>query len=137
MKKLLLIALLIVGCEEYAPTNHIHTDTGETFTDTLYIFNYDTLIVNHYDTTIVNNYVEENRGAFHLVDSHNGLVMNNTFVNITGAHSSLGSWGNSRNITWVGNTMNNVENYGFTLYGSEDSIIINNRFSAGLSSEMQ
>ena len=54
--------------------------------------------------------------------------MNNTFVNITGAHSSLGSWGNSRNITWVGNTMNNVENYGFSLYGSEDSIIINNSF---------
>ena len=80
------------------------------------------------NATIVNNYVEENRGAFHLVDSHNGLVMNNTFVNITGAHSSLGSWGNSRNITWVGNTMNNVENYGFTLYGSEDSIIINNSF---------
>jgi len=26
MKKLLLILLLIVGCEEYAPTNHTHDD---------------------------------------------------------------------------------------------------------------
>ena len=28
MKKLLLIALLIVGCEKYAPTNHTHDTTG-------------------------------------------------------------------------------------------------------------
>ena len=44
MKKLLLIALLIVGCDEYAPTDHEHTD-GTAVTDTLYIFNNDTLII--------------------------------------------------------------------------------------------
>jgi len=51
MKKLILIALFVIGCEEFAPTNHTHTDTGETFTDTLFV--YDTLIVTNYDTTIV------------------------------------------------------------------------------------
>jgi len=54
MIRRLIILLLIVGCEEYAPTNHTHTDTGETFTDTLFV--YDTLIVTNYDTTIFNNY---------------------------------------------------------------------------------
>ena len=49
MIRRLIILLLIVGCEEYAPTNHTHTDTGTTVTDTLFV--YDTLIVN-YDTTI-------------------------------------------------------------------------------------
>ena len=51
MKKLLIIALLIVGCDEYAPTEHTHIDTGATVTDTLFV--YDTLIVNNYDTTFV------------------------------------------------------------------------------------
>jgi len=54
MMRRLIILLLIVGCEEYAPTNHTHIDTGETFTDTLFV--YDTLIVTNYDTTIFNNY---------------------------------------------------------------------------------
>jgi len=49
MKKLILLSiLLIVGCDEYALTDHTHTD-GTEVTDTLYV--YDTLIVN-YDTTI-------------------------------------------------------------------------------------
>jgi len=61
MKKLILLSiLLIVGCEDYAPTNHSHTD-GTTVTDTLYISYdttytvYDTLIVS-FDTTITYNY---------------------------------------------------------------------------------
>jgi len=51
MNKLILLALLIVGCDEYAPTDHTHTDTGVTITDTLFV--YDTLIVTNYDTSIV------------------------------------------------------------------------------------
>ena len=55
MKKLLLIALLIVGCEQVGLNNEQISD-GTAVTDTLYIFNYDTLIFTNYDTTIVNNY---------------------------------------------------------------------------------
>ena len=55
MKKLLLIALLIVGCEENGITSNGLTD-GTAVTDTLYIFNYDTLIFTNYDTVIVINY---------------------------------------------------------------------------------
>ena len=55
MKKLLIIALLFVGCDESGITSNGLTD-GTAVTDTLYIFNYDTLIVTNYDTTIVNNY---------------------------------------------------------------------------------
>jgi len=55
MKKLLIIALLIVGCEETGITTNGLTD-GTAVIDTLYIFNYDTLIVTNYDTTIFNNY---------------------------------------------------------------------------------
>jgi len=54
--KRLIILLLIVGCEEFAPTDHTHTDTGGTAIDTLYIYNNDTLIITNYDTTLVNNY---------------------------------------------------------------------------------
>jgi len=54
MIRRLIILLLIVGCEDFAPTNHTHTDTGETFTDTLFV--YDTLIVTNYDTLIITNY---------------------------------------------------------------------------------
>jgi len=53
VKKLLLIALLIVGCEEAGlNTNSLTSSTA--VTDTLFV--YDTLIVTNYDTTIVNNY---------------------------------------------------------------------------------
>ena len=52
MKKLLLIALLVVGCDELTLNNNKISD-GTAVTDTLYIFNYDTLIVTNYDTTIV------------------------------------------------------------------------------------
>ena len=55
MKKLLIIALLFVGCEEAGITSNGLTD-GTAITDTLYIFNYDTLIFTNYDTTIFNNY---------------------------------------------------------------------------------
>ena len=55
MKKLLLIGLLIVGCEELG-INTENVADGTSVTDTLYVFNYDTLIFTNYDTTIVNNY---------------------------------------------------------------------------------
>ena len=54
MIRRLIILLLIVGCDDFAPTDHTHTYTGETVTDTLFV--YDTLIVTNYDTTIFNNY---------------------------------------------------------------------------------
>ena len=31
MKKLLIIALLIVGCDEFAPTDHTHTQTQDVY----------------------------------------------------------------------------------------------------------
>ena len=76
MIRRLIILLLIVGCEDFAPTNHTHTDTGETFTDTLFVYdtlivtNYDTLIVTNYDTTIVyDTLIVTNNDTLVLVDT--------------------------------------------------------------------
>ena len=44
MKKLLLIALLIVGCEETGVTTEGLGGNGTSATDTLYVFNNDTII---------------------------------------------------------------------------------------------
>jgi len=78
------------------------------------------------NSKIINNYVRGNYGGFHLVDSYNGLVKNNTFVNISGVHSSLGSWGNSGNISWADNSFTNIQNYGITLYGIRGANVYNN-----------
>ena len=48
MKKLLLIVLLIVGCEELGINNQQIAD-GTAVADTLYIFNYDTLVTTNND----------------------------------------------------------------------------------------
>ena len=83
MRKILLILLLIVGCEETGLNTESLTE-GTSVTDTLYVVNYDTTFVYDtlvftnndtifsYDTLVINNldtlYIEENNENFISVD---------------------------------------------------------------------
>jgi len=81
MKKLLILALLFVGCEEAGITTNSLT-SGTTVTDTLYIshdttiYVYDTLIVN-FDTTITYTY-DTTITIYDTVIVLDTLIINNT-----------------------------------------------------------